>query len=115
MRIGVLTETEAGETRVAVVPESVKKYAALGAEIVVQAGAGKNAGIPDAEFESAGARIAGSAAEAADEVADHGRRHTPQRSTPRGPPPHHSLYAREPDVSAPFPPPDSCIRFVCTA
>ena len=40
MRIAVLTETDKVETRVAATPETVKKYKALGADIVVQAGAG---------------------------------------------------------------------------
>ena len=65
MRIGVLTESEAGEPRVAAVPETVKKYVALGADVAVQSGAGKGAGIPDKDYEDAGAKIVGSAAEAA--------------------------------------------------
>ncbi|MCE4222853.1 Re/Si-specific NAD(P)(+) transhydrogenase subunit alpha [Methylobacterium sp. C25] len=64
MRIGVLTESDPGESRVATVPELVKKYVALGAEVAVQSGAGKDSGIPDADFEAAGAKVVGSAAEA---------------------------------------------------
>jgi NAD(P) transhydrogenase subunit alpha len=64
MRISVLSESEAAESRVAATPETVKKYMALGAEVVVQAGAGAAAGIPDAEFAAAGAVIAPSRAEA---------------------------------------------------
>ncbi|MET0527779.1 MAG: Re/Si-specific NAD(P)(+) transhydrogenase subunit alpha [Microvirga sp.] len=64
MRIAVLSETDAVETRVAATPETIKKYKALGADVVVQAGAGAKAGIPDAEFEAAGASVAASAAEA---------------------------------------------------
>jgi NAD(P) transhydrogenase subunit alpha len=63
MRIAVLSETDAAETRVAATPETIKKYKSLGADVVVQAGAGAKAGIPDAEFEAAGASIAASAAE----------------------------------------------------
>ena len=37
--------------RVAATPETVKKYMALGADVVVQAGAGANAGLPDGEYE----------------------------------------------------------------
>jgi H+-translocating NAD(P) transhydrogenase subunit alpha len=65
MRIAVLSETDGNETRVAATPETVKKYKALGADVAVQAGAGRNAGIPDGEFEAAGATVAGSAEEAA--------------------------------------------------
>jgi NAD(P) transhydrogenase subunit alpha len=64
MRIAVLSETEQGETRVAATPETVKKYKALGADVAVQAGAGGEAGIPDSEFEAAGAAIATSREEA---------------------------------------------------
>jgi NAD(P) transhydrogenase subunit alpha len=58
MRIAVLSETDPVETRVAVSPETVKKYKALGADVVVQAGAGAQAGLTDAELEQAGATIA---------------------------------------------------------
>ncbi|WP_238258328.1 NAD(P) transhydrogenase subunit alpha, partial [Methylobacterium gnaphalii] len=64
MRIGVLAESDPGESRVATVPDLVKKYVALGADVTIQSGAGKDSGIPDADFEAAGARIVGSAAEA---------------------------------------------------
>jgi len=64
MRIAVLSETEGAETRVAATPETVKKYKGLGAEVAVQAGAGAKAGIPDAEFEAAGAVVAPSREEA---------------------------------------------------
>ena len=57
MRITVPAETDATETRVAATPETVKKLIALGAEVVVQAGAGRNSGIPDADYEAAGARV----------------------------------------------------------
>ena len=65
MRIAVLSETDPAEPRVAAVPETVKKFVGLGAEVAVQSGAGLKAGVPDAEYEAAGAFIAGSAAEAA--------------------------------------------------
>lgn len=64
MRIAVLSETDGAETRVSATPETVKKYKTLGADVVVQAGAGAKAGIPDAEFEAAGATVSASAAEA---------------------------------------------------
>src|SRR5664279_3064169 len=62
MRIAVPTEAAANEARVAATPETVKKLIALGAEVVVQAGAGKGSGLPDADFEKAGATIAADAA-----------------------------------------------------
>src|SRR3712207_1206609 len=64
MRIAVLSETDGAETRVSATPETVKKYKTLGADVVVQAGSGSKAGIPDAEFEAAGASLAGTAEEA---------------------------------------------------
>ena len=55
MRIAVTRESDANEPRVAATPETVKKLKALGAEIAVARGAGIASGIPDAEFEAAGA------------------------------------------------------------
>jgi NAD(P) transhydrogenase subunit alpha len=63
MRIAVPSETEKVETRVAATPDTIKKYKALGADVVVQSGAGTASGIPDAEFEAAGATIARDAQE----------------------------------------------------
>ncbi len=64
MKIGVPLEIRSGETRVAATPETVKKLAAGGKHaLLVQAGAGDGAAIPDAEFKAAGATIAGSAGE----------------------------------------------------
>ena len=40
MKIAVLSESDTVESRVAATPETVKKYRALGADVVVQAGAG---------------------------------------------------------------------------
>ena len=58
MKIAVPKETREHETRVAAVPETVKKFKALGAEVVVQAGAGDASAIADAAYEAAGATIA---------------------------------------------------------
>ena len=63
MRIAVLIETDEVEARVAATPETVKKYVGLGAEVAVVAGAGAEAGIPDAEFAAAGAEVAAGARE----------------------------------------------------
>ena len=56
MKIAVLKEA-AGETRCAAIPETVKKFVGLGAEVAVERGAGEEAAIPDAEFEAAGASL----------------------------------------------------------
>jgi len=58
MRIAVPRETDAGEPRVAASPETVKKLKSFGAEVAVARGAGIASGIPDSEFEAAGAQIA---------------------------------------------------------
>ncbi|REJ84426.1 MAG: NAD(P)(+) transhydrogenase (Re/Si-specific) subunit alpha, partial [Planctomycetota bacterium] len=55
--IGVPKENCAGERRVAIVPSAVKSLARLGAELVVESGAGTEAGFPDELYTQAGARI----------------------------------------------------------
>lgn len=57
MRIGVPKEVKAGETRVAITPDSAKKLIKLGYEVSVQAGAGREAALPDADYVVAGAQI----------------------------------------------------------
>jgi NAD(P) transhydrogenase subunit alpha len=57
MRLAVLKERRAGETRVAATPDTVRKLVALGLEVAVEAGAGQGASIPDRDFESAGASV----------------------------------------------------------
>lgn len=64
IRVAVPKETAPGESRVAQVPDSIKRLAKLGCEVVVERGAGEAAGIDDAEFERAGATIAPSRAAA---------------------------------------------------
>jgi NAD(P) transhydrogenase subunit alpha len=56
MRIAVLKEA-GDETRCAAIPETVKKFIALGAEVAVETGAGRGASVPDSDFEAAGASI----------------------------------------------------------
>ena len=68
MRIAVSRETEAGEPRVAATPETVRKLNALGAEVAVARGAGAGSGIPDADFEAAGATVGDGAESDADIV-----------------------------------------------
>ncbi|MET3442349.1 NAD(P) transhydrogenase subunit alpha [Variovorax paradoxus] len=57
MLIGVPAETTAGETRVAVTPETVKKLVTAGHTIRVQSGAGVAASVTDAAYIAAGAEI----------------------------------------------------------
>jgi len=57
MRIGVPRETIAGERRVALVPETIPRLTKAGAEVVIERGAGTAAGLLDAAYEKAGARI----------------------------------------------------------
>jgi NAD(P) transhydrogenase subunit alpha len=56
MKIAVLKEG-AGETRCAAIPETVKKFITLGAEVAVERGSGEGASIPDADFEASGAKL----------------------------------------------------------
>jgi NAD(P) transhydrogenase subunit alpha len=58
VRIAVLKESAPGETRVAAVPETVKKIIGLGHTVTVQTGAGANASFPDDLYKAAGAEIA---------------------------------------------------------
>jgi NAD(P) transhydrogenase subunit alpha len=57
MQITVLKETELGETRVALIPDHIKKLAALKASVVVESGAGTLIGARDGDYEAAGAKV----------------------------------------------------------
>ncbi len=57
MKIAILKETAPGETRCAAIPETVKKFAALGADVAVEKGAGQAASVSDSDFKAAGASI----------------------------------------------------------
>ncbi|HEX4120938.1 MAG TPA: Re/Si-specific NAD(P)(+) transhydrogenase subunit alpha [Verrucomicrobiae bacterium] len=57
MQFAVFKEGISGETRVALVPDSVKSLVKKKHGVLVEAGAGLAASIPDAEFEAAGAGI----------------------------------------------------------
>ena len=57
MNIVVLRETGAGEARVALMPESVKKLVALKTAVFVESGAGLAAARTDDDFSDAGAQI----------------------------------------------------------
>jgi H+-translocating NAD(P) transhydrogenase subunit alpha len=56
-RIAVVSEAAAGETRVAAIPETVKKFIGLGAIVAVESGAGAHASIGDDAYAAAGASV----------------------------------------------------------
>ena len=62
--IAVTRERRAGETRVAAVPETVKKLIAQGFSVVIEAGAGEAASYPDADYAAAGATVVKTAKDA---------------------------------------------------
>jgi H+-translocating NAD(P) transhydrogenase subunit alpha len=68
MRIAVAREADSAEDRVAATPETVRKMKALGAEVVVEPGAGVKSGFPDGEYAAAGATIVKDAVKEADVV-----------------------------------------------
>jgi NAD(P) transhydrogenase subunit alpha len=57
MIVGVPRETFPGERRVALVPSALANLAKAGMEVVVEAGAGAEAGYPDTEYAAKGAKI----------------------------------------------------------
>jgi NAD(P) transhydrogenase subunit alpha len=61
LRIAVLKESAPGETRVALTPETAKKFIALGATVAVESGAGLAASITDEAYAAAGAEVGSSA------------------------------------------------------
>jgi NAD(P) transhydrogenase subunit alpha len=68
MRIAVARESDIGEPRVAATPDSIKKIKALGADVVVEPGAGVKSGVLDADYTAAGASVAADAVKDADIV-----------------------------------------------
>src|SRR5690606_33615254 len=57
MRVGIVRETRTGERRVAATPETVKQLTGLGYDVVIESGAGKEAGFSDAAYTGPGATI----------------------------------------------------------
>jgi H+-translocating NAD(P) transhydrogenase subunit alpha len=57
MKIGMVKERRANELRVAVSPDTVKKFVALGAEVVLETGAGLGSASTDESFIAAGAKV----------------------------------------------------------
>jgi NAD(P) transhydrogenase subunit alpha len=57
MKLAVLKETEEGENRVAIIPDSIKRLSKKGFEILVEAGAGLSSGHSDQDYTDKGATI----------------------------------------------------------
>jgi NAD(P) transhydrogenase subunit alpha len=64
MKVAVIKESAPGEARVALVPLGVKALLKSGFEVVVERGAGIDAGVADDEYSEAGASLASDASEA---------------------------------------------------
>jgi NAD(P) transhydrogenase subunit alpha len=58
MKVGVARESEPGETRVAVVPDTARRLVSEEVEVLVEQGAGAGAAFADRDYEDAGARLA---------------------------------------------------------
>ena len=63
MIVGVPKESYPGERRVALVPAVTPNLAKAGLEVVVESGAGVEAGYPDADYIAKGAKVLGTRAE----------------------------------------------------
>src|SRR6266852_3509820 len=68
MKIAVAKEIDPSEPRVAVSPDTVKKFKALGVDVAIEPGAGIKSGLPDSEFTAAGATVSADALKDADIV-----------------------------------------------
>jgi NAD(P) transhydrogenase subunit alpha len=68
MKLVVARESRPGETRVAIVPDVVGKLIALGYQVLVEPGAGDQAGFTDAAYQAAGATLDEAAVSRADLV-----------------------------------------------
>lgn len=64
MKIGIVRERRPHENRVAASPDTIKKFIAMGLEVVVEGGAGLAAAITDASYAAAGATVVKTAAQA---------------------------------------------------
>lgn len=63
MRIGVPREIKSDEYRVGLTPTAVREYVARGHEVMVEQGAGAQAGYPDEAYQRAGAQLSATAEE----------------------------------------------------
>lgn len=57
MRLVIPRETHPGEKRASVTPDTVKKLVRMGAEVVIESGAGEGAGHSDSDYQAQGAAI----------------------------------------------------------
>ncbi len=57
IKVAVPKETQSGERRVALVPGVLKQFGKLGVELLLEKGAGEEAGFDDADYEAGGVRI----------------------------------------------------------
>lgn len=69
MNLGVPREHRDGERRVALVPDVISKFTALGLSVQVERGAGVASGFDDASYQAAGASIVDDATSGADVIA----------------------------------------------
>jgi alanine dehydrogenase len=63
MQIGVPKEIKNGETRVSMTPNLCRRCVKLGADVLIEKGAGISAGFQDSEYKAAGARLARTASQ----------------------------------------------------
>lgn len=63
MIVGIVKESYPGERRVSLIPASIASLLKLECEVIVEPGAGVDAGFPDAAYADAGARLAANRAE----------------------------------------------------
>jgi len=78
VRIGVAKETRPGERRVAATPETVVQLTGLGLEVIVEAGAGVEAGFADSAYADAGATVVAALSRGELDVLCHVRPLTPE-------------------------------------
>lgn len=63
MKIGVVAEIKPQESRVGLVPAGARLLVQMGHEVLVETRAGEGSGLPDSQYEAAGARIVSDAAD----------------------------------------------------
>ncbi len=80
MKVGIGRERHEGERRVAATPETVLQIAALGVDVLIESGAGTDAGHPDAAYAEAGASVVAELPLAELDVYCHVRPLTPGRA-----------------------------------
>jgi H+-translocating NAD(P) transhydrogenase subunit alpha len=65
MKLAILKETEEGENRVALIPDSIKRLSQQGFSVLIETGAGNGAGYSDQEYEQSGGTLVNSPQELA--------------------------------------------------